>query len=140
MLLSLTNKPPHMDSKQKFATAEEYMNALPDDLRSKAEALRQVISTAAKGAEEVISYNMPAYKKDGAVLVYFAAYDKHLGFYPTASPIQVFAEKLKAYKTSKGAIQLPLDKAIPATLIKAIVKYRIEENIEKQKAKKAKKK
>lgn len=129
-----------MDATKKYTSVEEYMANLPDDLRDKAEKLRQVISKAAKGAEEVISYNMPAYKKDGAVLVYFAAYGKHLGFYPTASPIQVFAEQLKPYKTSKGAIQLPLDKAIPATLIKSIVSYRIEENIEKQKAKKAKKK
>jgi uncharacterized protein YdhG (YjbR/CyaY superfamily) len=72
------------------------------------------------------------------VLVYFAAYKNHIGFYPTSSPMKVFAEELLAYKTSKGAIQFPLDKPIPATLVKKIVKYRMEEDAMKALAKKKK--
>jgi uncharacterized protein YdhG (YjbR/CyaY superfamily) len=79
---------------------------------------------------------MPAYKLNGKALVYFAAYAKHVGFYPTASPMVVFAEELRKYKTSKGAIQFPLDKKIPAALVKKIVKYRIQEEAERADAKK----
>jgi uncharacterized protein YdhG (YjbR/CyaY superfamily) len=114
-----------MESK-KFTTIEEYHAAFPEETRVILESLRQTIKQAAPKAVEVISYNMPAFKQN-MVLVYYAAYKEHIGFYPTASPIKVFAEELAKYKTSKGAIQFPIDKPIPKTLVKNIVKYRVAE-------------
>ena len=73
---------------------------------------------------------MPAFKQEG-ILVYFAAFKNHYGFFPTASPIIVFKKELLPYKTSKGAIQFPADKPLPVKLIQAIVKYRIAQNKEK---------
>lgn len=101
------------------------------------ESIRKAIQQAAPAATECISYNMPAYRQHG-VLVYFAGYKNHIGFYPTSSPIKIFAEELKAYKTSKGAIQFPLNKPIPAALVKKIVKYRMEEDAVKALGKKKK--
>jgi uncharacterized protein YdhG (YjbR/CyaY superfamily) len=92
--------------------------------------LRKTIKEAAPQAEELISYNIPAFKQNG-VLVYYAAYKNHIGFYPTSSPMKVFKKELANYKTSKGAIQFPIEKAIPKTLVSRIVKYRVKENLEK---------
>jgi uncharacterized protein YdhG (YjbR/CyaY superfamily) len=78
---------------------------------------------------------MPAFFLNG-VLVYFAAYKKHIGFYPTPSGIANFKEELSAYKNSKGAVQFQLDKPLPIELITRIVKFRLKENLEKTEAKK----
>lgn len=99
------------------------------------EELRLVIKKAAPQATELISYNMPAVKQN-KVLVYYAVQKNHIGFYPTASPIQVFAKELKGYKTSKGAIQFPIEEPIPIDLVERIVKYRLKEDMDKAKAKK----
>jgi uncharacterized protein YdhG (YjbR/CyaY superfamily) len=98
--------------------------------------IRKTIQLAAPDAEELISYQMPAFKQNG-VLVYFAAYKKHIGFYPTASGIIAFQDQILDYKSSKGAIQFPIDKPMPLDLIERIVKYRIEANAVKSKKKKA---
>lgn len=122
----------------KFKTVEEYFSAFPLKTRNILKGLRKTIKQVVPQAEELISYNMPAFKLHG-MLVYYAAYDRHIGFYPTSSPIRVFKEELKNYKTSKGAIQFPIEKAIPATLVKKIVKFRVNENLEKEARKKNKK-
>lgn len=114
---------------------DEYIASFPKETQKLLEQLRVAIKQAAPKAEEVISYNMPAFKQNG-VLVYFAGYEKHIGFYPTASPIVVFEEELAKYKTSKGAIQFPIEKNIPIALVKKIVKYRLKEDAEKAKIKK----
>ena len=93
------------------------------------------ILQAAPKAEEVISYNMPAFKYNG-ILVWFSGYKNHIGFYPSSTPIEIFKNDLKKYKTSKGAIQFPLDKPLPLALITKIVKFRSKQNIEKVEAKK----
>jgi uncharacterized protein YdhG (YjbR/CyaY superfamily) len=74
---------------------------------------------------------MPAFVLNGN-LVYFAAFKNHIGFYPTSSPIIVFKKELASYKTSKGAIQFPINKPIPFSLITKIVKYKVKENIERR--------
>jgi uncharacterized protein YdhG (YjbR/CyaY superfamily) len=125
--------------KTKFKTIDEYHSFFPKNVQVLLEDLRNTIKQAAPKAVEVISYNMPAFKLNG-VLVYYAGYKGHVGFYPTGSPIKVFKDELTKYKTSKGAIQFPLDKPIPKTLVKNIVKYRISEDTEKAKAKAMKKK
>ena len=106
------------------------MEDQPKELREKLEGLRQTIKRAAPGAVERISYNMPAYDLQG-ILVYFAARRGHIGLYPTASGVKAFEKEIGDYEYSKGAIQFPLDRPLPKTLIAKIVKYRLKENLEK---------
>jgi len=124
-----------MDAGTKFKTVEEYFSTLPPDVRDILEDLRKTIKQAAPKAEEEISYNMPAIRQ-GKVLVYYAAHKGHIGFYPTSSPMVAFKDELAAFKTSKGAIQFPIDKPIPKKLVKDIVKYRLTQVQEKEISKK----
>jgi uncharacterized protein YdhG (YjbR/CyaY superfamily) len=84
----------------------------------------------------LISYNMPAFKFQGKILVYYAAHTEHIGFYPGGSiMIDLFKEDLANYKTSKGTVQFPLDKKIPICLVKNIIKYKVKLQLEKAKTK-----
>ena len=121
----------------KFKTVDEYLSTFPPKTKSILKELRNTIKQAAPKAEELISYNMPAFKLNG-MLVYYAAYKEHIGFYPTSSPIRVFKNELADYKTSKGAIQFPIEESIPMDLVKRIVKFRVNENLGKTKAKQKK--
>lgn len=107
---------------------DNYIAGFPVRIQIKLEELRAVIRNAAPDSQEVISYKMPAFKQN-KILVYFAGYRNHIGFYPTASPIVVFKNELLDFKTSKGAIQFPVDKPLPVQLITKIVQYRIEEDL-----------
>lgn len=104
-----------------------YAKSFPKEVQDLLEKLRATIKKAAPGAEEVISYGMPAFKFQ-AILVWFAAYTKHIGFYPKAAAIEAFANDLSGYKFSKGAIQFPLDKPLPLRLVTRIIKFRIAED------------
>lgn len=115
---------------KELKSIDDYINQFPDDIKSKLETIRTAIKKAAPKSVEVISYGMPAFKQN-KVLIYFAAGKNHIGFYPTPKPIIVFRKELEGYKTSKGAIQFPLDKKIPLTLISKIVKYRVTEDLGK---------
>jgi len=108
----------------------EYIAAFPQNVQQTLEKLRVTIKKAAPKAEEVISYQMPAFKYHG-ILVYFAGYKKHIGFYPTSSGIAAFKQEFSNYKWSKGAVQFPIDKPLPISLITRIVKFRVKENLEK---------
>src|SRR6478672_3049162 len=119
----------------KFKTVDEYISTFPANTKRILKQVRKTIKAAAPQAEDVISYNMPASKLN-SVLVYYAAYEKHIGFYPTASGIKVFEDQLGDYKFSKGAIQFPIDKPMPVDLITKIVKFRVRETQGKEKAKK----
>ncbi len=121
-----------------FQNIDEYIAGFPEDIQEKLERLRAVIRKAAPQATEIISYNMPAFALEGS-LVYFAGYKHHIGFYPTSTPMKVFREEIAVYKNSKGAIQFPLDKPIPAGLVTRIVKFRVKENKERAALKKKKK-
>lgn len=114
-------------NKQKPATIDEYISAFPEETQALLTKMRTTISKAAPKATECISYGMPTYKYNGN-LVHFAAMKKHIGFYPTPSAITAFADELTDYVTSKGAIQFPLDKGIPISLVTKIVKFRVQEN------------
>lgn len=94
------------------------------------EKLRQTIRTAAPDATEKISYRIPTFYLNGN-LVHFAAFKHHIGFYPTSSGVSAFQDELSKYKTSKGAIQFPLDKPLPLELVKKIVGFRVTENLKK---------
>lgn len=110
----------------KYRTIDEYHAQFPQEIREELQRLRQTIKQAAPNAREVISYGMPAFKQ-GKVLVYYAACKAHIGFYPTPGPILAFKTELESYKTSKGAIQFPLSRMLPGSLIRKIVKYRLAE-------------
>jgi len=114
--------------KGKFSNVDEYLALHSAPIRKGLALIRKTIKTAAPGAEETISYQMPAYKLNG-MLVYFSAAKNHYGFYPTSRPIIAFRDKLKSYETSKGAIRFPLDKPIPVKLISEIVKWQVRENL-----------
>lgn len=111
----------------KFKTVEQYFETLSGPAKAMMVKMRETILKAAPGAEEVISYNIPAFKLDG-LLVWYAAYEHHIGLYPTGSGIEVFKKELAGYKSSKGAVQFPIDQPLPVRLISKVVKYRVKEN------------
>jgi len=115
---------------QKPVDTDAYIAGYPKETQKNLKLLRATIKKAAPQAEEIISYGMPAYKWNG-MLVYFAAYEKHIGFYPGSSGIAAFKKELASYKTSKGTVQFPVDEPVPLPLVARIVKFRLKENQEK---------
>ncbi|HUI31964.1 MAG TPA: DUF1801 domain-containing protein [Candidatus Acidoferrales bacterium] len=108
-------------------TVDGYLGALDEDKRIALEKLRKIIKGVAPGAEECISYQMPAFRMEGRVLLWFGAGANHCAFYP-GGIVEQYKSELKDYKTSKGTIQFQPDKPIPTLLVKKIVKARIAEN------------
>ncbi|HJR78421.1 MAG TPA: DUF1801 domain-containing protein [Anaerolineales bacterium] len=120
-----------------FKTMDEYIDAFPEDVRQILSELRQTIREAAPDAEETISYQMPTFTLNGN-LVHFAAFEHHIGFYPTPSGMEAFKKELSGYKGAKGSVQFPIHEPLPLPLIRRIVEYRIQENLaQKPKKKKA---
>jgi uncharacterized protein YdhG (YjbR/CyaY superfamily) len=111
-------------------TIDVYIRTFPKTVQVKLQQLRRIVAKAAPGAEERISYRMPAFFLNG-VLVYFAAFTRHIGLYPTSSGIEAFKNELTGYKSSKGAVQFPLDEPLPADLIRRMVRFRVKENTRK---------
>jgi len=111
-----------MGSKAKSIDA--YLAKVPADKKAALQKLRATILAAAPGAEETISYGMPAFRYDGRVIVYFAAATKHCAFYP-GGIVGDFVDELAKYSTSKGTIRFQADKPLPAALVKKLVKARI---------------
>jgi uncharacterized protein YdhG (YjbR/CyaY superfamily) len=115
--------------KTKAKTIDEYLAALSDDKRSALEWLRKTIRAAAPRAEECISYQLPAFRLDGKVLVLFGASAGHCAFYPgSGTAVEAHKDDLEGYKTSKGTIRFQPAKPLPASLVRKLVKYRIAEN------------
>ena len=123
-------------STPKAKDIDEYIAGFPPEVQLMLEELRATIKKAASEAQETISYQMPAFAFHG-ILVYFAAYKNHIGFYPTGSGIEHFKNEVSAYETSKGTVRFPLDQPIPLDLISKIVKFGVKENLEKVEFKKA---
>ena len=119
----------------KFKSVEDYISVFPAATKKVLKEMRKIIKGAAPDAEEVISYNMPAFSQNG-ILVYYAGYKEHIGFYPTSSGIATFKDEFAKYKWSKGAVQFPLGEPLPVRLIEKIVKFRLKETLAKAKAKK----
>ncbi len=113
------------------ANIDDYIATFPQEVQVTLEMLRQTIRKAAPDATEKISYQMPTFYLNGN-LVHFTAFKKHIGFYPAPSGISEFKDELVKYKTSKGAIQFPIDSALPHTLVKKIVQFRVKENLAKK--------
>ncbi len=109
-------------------TIDEYIARFPAEVQAHLEAIRRTIREAAPEAQETISYQVPTFTLHGN-LVHFAAFKKHIGFYPTPSGIEKFAKQLAKYESAKGSVQLPLDRPMPLALIGKIVKFRVRENL-----------
>ncbi|MFN3940236.1 MAG: iron chaperone [Chitinophagales bacterium] len=116
-------------------TIEDYIAQFPATTQEKLQLVYAIIQKSAPEASEKISYAMPTFYLHGN-LVHFAAYKNHIGFYPAPSGLAEFKDEIAKYKHSKGAVQFPLDKPLPATLISRIVQYRVKQNLAKAKAKK----
>jgi uncharacterized protein YdhG (YjbR/CyaY superfamily) len=116
-----TNKPENVSA---------YIASFPKEIQQVLEQIRATIKKEVPEATEVISYGMPAYQWNG-ILVYFAAFKNHIGFYATPTGHEAFKDELAHYKTGKGSVQFPLNKPMPLDLIAKIVQFRVNENNEK---------
>ncbi len=122
--------------KTKVGNIDTYIASFPAETQKLLKQIRETIKEAAPDAEEKMGYGIPTFTLQGN-LVHFASFKNHIGFYPAPSGIVAFRKELVAYKNSKGAVQFPIDKAIPFGLIAKIVKFRVKENLAKAKAKKS---
>ncbi len=127
------------NNKSAYTTIDEYIALFPEDVQKLLKEVRRVIKAAAPDAQETINYQIPTFTLQGN-LVHFAGFKKHIGFYPTPSATEKFKAELSAYKGAKGSVQFPLDQPIPFDLISEIVKFRVQENLERAEAKTKKKK
>jgi uncharacterized protein YdhG (YjbR/CyaY superfamily) len=112
---------------KKPENTKEYILGFSKEKQDMLKQIRATVKKIAPDADEVISYGMPAFKKNG-MLVWFAACTNHIGFYPGASGIASFKTELSVYKGAKGSVQFPLDKPLPLKLIGNIVRFRLAEN------------
>jgi uncharacterized protein YdhG (YjbR/CyaY superfamily) len=115
--------------KAKPQTIEEYIEAAPEETRDKLRQLHECIKAAAPGAKEDLKWSMPAYSYR-RILVTFAIFKNHIGFYPTPSAIKAFTKQIAKYKNAKGSVQFPLNQPLPLSLITKMVKFRVRESLE----------
>jgi uncharacterized protein YdhG (YjbR/CyaY superfamily) len=114
-----------MSGRPVFSTIDEYIASFPPELQKILQELRAVIRAAAPACSERISYAMPTFFWHRN-LVHFAAYDRHIGFYPGPEAIEKFQQEFSVFKSSKGAVQFPLDQPLPFDLIARVVQYRVQ--------------
>ena len=110
----------------KPATIEEYIAAAPLEAQEKLKQMHECIRAAAPGAAEALKWSMPAYSYS-RILVTFAVFENHIGFYPTPSAIKAFAKNLAKYKTAESSVQFPLSKPLPLDLVTRMTKFRVQE-------------
>ena len=123
-------------TRKQFKSMDEYIDEFPEDVKRILNELRQTIKEVAPEAEETISYQIPTFTFNGN-LVHFAAFEHHIGFYPTPSGMEAFKEELSRYKGAKGSVQFPIDEPLPLPLIRRIVEFRVKENRERKSKKKS---
>src|SRR5919109_3980380 len=124
---------------RQFKTIDEYINTFPEDMRRILNELRRTIKEAAPEGEETISYQIPTFALNGN-LVHFAAFENHIGFYPTPSGMEAFKKELSGYKGAKGSVQFPIHEPLPLPLIRRIVEFRVKENLERKQKKETRRK
>ena len=118
--------------RMKTATSiDEYIAAFPAPVQARLRKMRATIRRAAPGAEEAIAYGVPTYRLNGN-LVHFAAFAKHVGFYPAPSAIAAFRKELAKYRSARGSVQFPHDRLLPLSLVAKIVRFRVKENVAKK--------
>lgn len=110
---------------------DQFIAGFPETTQVLLQKVRATISKAAPNAEETINYGIPTFKLQGN-LVHFSGFKNHIGFYPGPSALIAFKDQLAGYKTSKGAVKFPIGQAIPYPLISKMVKFRVKENLAKQ--------
>jgi uncharacterized protein YdhG (YjbR/CyaY superfamily) len=121
-------------AKTVFRSVDQYIAAQPPAARAHLRRVRQVIRQAMPGAEEVISYSIPAYRLGGRVALYFAGWKAHFSIYPSTDRlVAAFGKELARYEISKGTIRFPLSEPVPVTLIGKIAKFRVKEAKEREK-------
>jgi uncharacterized protein YdhG (YjbR/CyaY superfamily) len=120
-----------MVSRSTVHSIDEYIAEFSPETQRVLEELRALIMASAPGATETISYAIPTFDLNGRHLVHFAAFARHVGFYPEPSGIEAFEEELRPYKSSKGSVQFPLGQPLPTDLIRRIVEFRVEETTRK---------
>ena len=121
-----------------LVTIDDYIAGFPEQIQVILQQIRMIVREVAPEAKETIKYQMPTFTLKGN-LVHFAAFKNHIGFYPTPTGIETFQKELSPYKGAKGSVRFPLDQPIPFDLIKQIVAFRVEEELEKAVAKGKKK-
>jgi len=125
-------------AKTDFKSVDEYIATHPDDVQTTLRRVRSTIRKAVPRAEEIISYQIPAYKLNGGAVLYFAGWKQHYSLYPaTERLVKAFKSELGAYKVQKGTIRFPLSEPVPVKLIEGIAKFRAKESVERAKAKAA---
>ena len=111
-----------------FTSVDEYIASQPKEAQAILQSLRGIIRKALPGAEEVISYNIPAYKLPGGTVIWFAGWKQHYSLYPaTNHAVQAFKDDLAPYKVNKGTIRFPLSEPVPVKLIERLAKFRAKE-------------
>ena len=113
---------------------DEYIESFAGNIQKLLKQMRATIHKAAPEADETMSYGIPTFKLNGN-LVHFAAFKNHIGFYPAPSGIEAFKKEVAPYEAGKGSLQFPLEKPLPLQLVTKIVKYRIQENMQKSRSK-----
>jgi uncharacterized protein YdhG (YjbR/CyaY superfamily) len=111
---------------------DDYISRYPAEVQQLLQKMRVAIQQAAPKATETISYSIPAFRLEG-ILVWFAAFKNHIGFYPRTDAIKVFKKELSAYKGAKGSVQFPFDQPLPLALVNRIVKFRVKQNLSRTK-------
>ena len=111
-----------------FYAINEYIGAFPEEVQKKLKVLRKAIKTAVPLAEEGISYQMPAFYRNGNS-VYFAVHNNNIDFYPGESGISAFQKELADYQRGRGAVRFPIDKPLPLKLIRRIAKYKVTDTV-----------
>jgi uncharacterized protein YdhG (YjbR/CyaY superfamily) len=117
-----------MASRSAASSVDEYIAESSLEAQGALEELRALIKASAPGATETISYAIPTFDLNGRHLVHFAAFAKHIGFYPTGSGVEAFKEEIRPYRSGKGSVQFPLGQPLPTDLIRRIVEFRVQEN------------
>lgn len=107
------------------ANFADYARHAAKNARAPLREMRAAIKRAAPGARERISYRIPAFSQDGRILVWFAAFESHIGFYPGAEAIAAFEKELAPYKRAKGSVRFPLERPLPVALVRRMVKFRL---------------
>jgi uncharacterized protein YdhG (YjbR/CyaY superfamily) len=119
-------------NKKTAENIDDYLERFPKEVQQLLEKMRLTIKKAVPSAKETISYGIPSFTLDRN-LVWFAAYKKHIGFYPGSSAVIAFKKELSAYKVAKGSVQFPLDEPLPLALVSRIVKFQVKQNLSKRK-------